>query len=196
MPRLTELAHLAVRELLAPGETAIDATAGNGRDTLFLARVVGPGGRVFAFDVQEAALGRTAQLLFAAGVRIVTLILGDHAGMARAIPAEFRTRVGAVMFNLGYRPGGEKSLVTRPESTVPAIETGLALLRPGGVLTVVAYPDHTGGADEADAVRAFLRRPAPACRCRESASAGGPVLFVARKLSPSGDRGPADGPGQ
>src|SRR5688572_12496052 len=139
MPQLTELARAAVRSALGPGETAIDATAGNGHDTLFLAESVGPGGRVFAFDVQPTALERTAERLAAAGVRNVALLCRDHAGLADVLPGDCRGRVGAVMFNLGYLPGGDKAVATRPGSSVPAIAAALGLLRPGGVLTAVAY---------------------------------------------------------
>ena len=64
--RFTEALPTAVRwshALLAPrlraGDAVVDATAGNGHDTVFLAQRVLPGGRVFAFDVQAGALERT-----------------------------------------------------------------------------------------------------------------------------------------
>jgi predicted methyltransferase len=150
MSRLTAVAHAAVRAVLRGGETAIDATAGNGHDTRFLADLVGPSGHVFAFDVQAEALARTASSI---GERThVTLLARSHAEMRDAIPAEHRGRIGAVMFNLGYLPGGDHSITTRTDSTLPAIRAALELLRPGGVLTVLAYPGHPGGAEEADAV--------------------------------------------
>lgn len=152
--RLTELAHEAVRAVLGPGEVAVDATAGNGHDTAFLARLVGPSGRVFAFDIQPEALTRTAARIGNAGA--VTLLARDHAEMAAAIPREFHGQVGAVMFNLGYRPGGPPEVVTRRETTCRAISAGLQLLRPGGVLTVIAYTGHPGGKAEAVAVADLL----------------------------------------
>jgi predicted methyltransferase len=183
MSRLTELAHDAVRAVLRPGEMAVDATAGNGHDTLFLARQVGPDGRVFAFDVQATALNRTADLLANTGLWHVALFERDHAELATALPADRRGRVGAVMFNLGYLPGGDKTIATRPESTLRAIASALPLLRPGGVLTIVAYAGHPGGADEAAAVRQFLQALQPpryALSESPSENATGPTLFVIR----------------
>ena len=155
MPRLTEQAHAAVRAVLAPGEAAADATCGNGRDTRFLADLVSPAGRVFAFDVQPVALQRTAQSI--AGRANVSLIECDHAHMLDAIPAELHGRVGTVMFNLGYLPGGDKTVVTTASSTILGLRAALELLREGGVLTVIAYPGHPGGAEETDAVEGLLR---------------------------------------
>jgi len=208
MPRLTETAHAAVRAVLGPGETAVDATAGNGHDTAFLAGLVGPGGRVFAFDVQSEALDRTAARLRAAGLTNVVLLRRDHADLAAALPADCEGRVGAVMFNLGYLPGGDKSLKTRAESSRAAVAAALGLVRPGGVVTVVAYPSHPGGADEAAAVRRFVEAVPPGYAAREipSGNGAGPTLFVFERApargeticdrEPSGDRWSTDGPGQ
>jgi predicted methyltransferase len=183
MPRLTELAHDAIRSILRPGEIAIDATAGNGHDTLFLAELVGPNGRVFAFDVQSAALERTAERLQAAGITHVTLFARCHSELATVLPRDCSGQVGAVMFNLGYLPGGEKTVVTQPETSVSAIAAALDLMRLGGVLTVIAYIGHPGGADETAAVRQFLhalpRLRFTTCEVG-SENATGPVLFVVR----------------
>lgn len=169
--RLTELAHAAVRECLRPGDIAVDATVGNGHDATFLAELVGPTGHVFGFDVQAAALARPVG-------SNVTLFLADHATMA-AVLAGHRGRVAAVMFNLGYLPGGDKAVTTRAESTVRACDGAVSLLRPGGVLTVVAYRGHPGGADECDAVRECLRGYVVAETVGSVDTS--PVLFVVRK---------------
>ena len=151
----TTLAHRIVATILQPGEVAVDATVGNGHDTLFLARQVGPQGHVYGFDVQEEALVRARRRLEEAGLHErVTLLQRGHEHMAEAVPATWHGRIGAVLFNLGYLPGGsDRTCVTRPETTLPALDAALRLLRPGGVLTVVAYRGHPGGAKEAEAVR-------------------------------------------
>lgn len=181
--RLTELAHEAVRAVLGPGEVAIDATAGNGHDTAFLARLVGPSGRVFAFDIQPEALARTAARV--GNTKAITLLVQDHAEMATAIPHEFHGRVAAIMFNLGYRPGGPPEIITRPETTCRAISAGLHLLRPGGVLTVIAYTGHPGGETEAVAVADLLRAlPDPPFRVSEErplSKTPAPWLFVVHR---------------
>jgi predicted methyltransferase len=150
---LTQAQRLAA-EALRPGDTAVDATVGNGVDTLFLARAVGPRGRVFAFDIQREALESARRRFAAEGAddAAVVWLMRNHAEMREAIPAALHGRLGAAMFNLGYLPGGDPAVVTRPDSTVAALEAAAELLRPRGVLTVVVYPGHPGGEEEAEAV--------------------------------------------
>ncbi len=149
----TQLAHVLLRSCLHPGDWVVDATVGHGLDTLFLAAQVGPGGRVFGFDVQAIALESAAQRL--AGQAQVTLFHEDHAGLEQHLPAEARGRLAAVMFNLGYLPGTEKETITQPSSTLSAVQQALEMLAPGGVLTLILYPGHAGGDVEAEALRAF-----------------------------------------
>lgn len=87
----------------------------------------------------------------------VTLIERSHAEMEAALPAEVHGRLGAVMFNLGYLPaaGADPALITLPDSTIPALEAAVRLLRPRGILTAVLYPGHPGGETEAAAVEAW-----------------------------------------
>ena len=153
---LTSQAHELVRAVLKPGDIAIDATAGNGHDTQFLAECVGPRGTVYSFDIQESALHATARRLASAGLENVTLILRNHAEMRDALPTGLVRNVAAVMFNLGYLPGGDKRLVTKSDSTLTAIQAALPLMAPSGIMTIIAYPGHTGGGNEARQVQDFL----------------------------------------
>jgi predicted methyltransferase len=135
---------------LRAGELAIDATAGNGYDTLFLAQQVGDTGKVFSFDIQEKALQKTRQLLETEKLaHRVKLICCSHEYLANHINGQ---QVGAIMFNLGYLPGGDHSIVTRPETTIKAMGAGLAKLKNGGLLTAVLYSGHAGGLEEKNAV--------------------------------------------
>jgi tRNA A58 N-methylase Trm61 len=151
MLRMTDLAHLIVGAVLQPGDWAVDATVGNGHDTAFLAACVGPSGRVFGFDVQASALAAATRRL--RGHNAVTLLHRGHEHIADALPGEASGRVAAVMFNLGYLPGGDKAIITTAETTLRALTGALSLLRVGGVVTVVLYPAHPGGGAEAEAVR-------------------------------------------
>lgn len=154
MRRPTQQAHEAVAAVLRPGDLAVDATAGNGHDTCFLAEGVGPGGRVVAFDIQAEAVEATRRRLREAGLDERVEVLGEsHARIAGRVPAG----VGAVMFNLGYLPGGDHGIITRTAETLEALEAAAGLLRPGGVLTVVCYPGHPGGEEEAAAVAGWAR---------------------------------------
>ncbi|WMT39841.1 class I SAM-dependent methyltransferase [Paenibacillus sp. D2_2] len=153
-------AHKLVAERLQPGDAAIDATAGTGADTLFLARTSGRRGQVWAFDIQAEALRLTqARLDLESRDQLahVTLLQRSHAEMREQLPEAVHGQIGAVMFNLGYLPTEEadQSLITLPESTIAALETAVSLLRPRGIATVVLYPGHSGGDQEAEAVHAW-----------------------------------------
>ncbi len=154
LPRATDEAHRFLREILAPGDRCVDATAGNGHDTLFLAKCVGAGGEVFAFDVQPEAIESTRARLEAAGcAERVRLFQTCHSRIGESVEGA----VKAVMFNLGYLPGGDKNRITRPDTTLAAIEAASVLLEPGGRMTVVVYPGHAGGDVEAEAVEQWAR---------------------------------------
>jgi hypothetical protein len=147
-------AHDLIVDVLEHGDAAVDATLGNGHDTLFLARCVGRAGKVFGFDVQQAAVGNAGKRLDDAGVDscCYALFCESHADMALHIT----TKVKAVMFNLGYLPGGDKKIITQAHSTVAALSAAIESLSCGGILTVMCYPGHDGGADEADLVTNFV----------------------------------------
>ncbi|QYR22832.1 methyltransferase domain-containing protein [Paenibacillus sp. sptzw28] len=152
------MAHKLVAERVSPGDTVVDATCGNGVDTQFLAELVGPRGLVYAFDIQERALERTRQRLAEAlgGVNVqppnLCLVQDSHAAMASHVAAGTHGRLAAAMFNLGYLPGADPALITKTESTLEALEAAQSLLRPGGIMTIVLYPGHSGGELEASAV--------------------------------------------
>jgi predicted methyltransferase len=174
---LTRLVHELLATALQPGDLAVDATAGNGHDTLYLAQRVCPGGRVYAFDVQHRALDATAGKLYAAGLRdSVCLCRTGHQNLLQRIPAEWCGRVAAITFNLGYLPGGDKQITTAAASTLAALEQALQLLKNGGVLAVLAYRGHPGGAQETDAVQRWLEAHPDHLECQVHASPG-PVLY-------------------
>ena len=152
--RPTALAQGMLREVIGAGDLVIDATAGNGHDTVFLAECVGPGGRVLAFDVQAAAIAAAQERVRAAGLALrVEFFQESHAMMdTRAAPGT----VAAVMFNLGYLPGEDHRVMTQPATTLQGLECASGLLREGGGLAVVCYPGHPGGALEAAAVERWF----------------------------------------
>lgn len=156
------MAHKWIAERAQPGDAVIDATAGGGVDTLALAELVGPKGTLYAFDIQQEALDRTGQRLSAlkldGRLPALHLKLADHAEMESHIDSEDVGKVAAVMFNLGYLPGGDPSVITEPGSTLRALDSAMALLRPGGIMTCVLYPGHPGGEEEAAAVEGWASK--------------------------------------
>ena len=157
-PKATEMAHELVAKRIRKRSCVIDATAGNGHDTVFLAEKVGPTGKVFAFDIQEAALDATRARLEEAGhAAQVTLRLESHERLGEHLPKRHHGHVQAIMYNLGYLPGGDKTLTTRWHSTMAALRASLELISDSGIITVTAYPGHREGGEEANAIIQFGR---------------------------------------
>ncbi|MBK1882402.1 methyltransferase domain-containing protein [Luteolibacter pohnpeiensis] len=151
----TYLAKLMLARVIRLGDMVIDATCGNGHDTLFLAESVGETGKVLAFDVQDPAIEAARKRVAAAGCEDRVIFFREsHARLAdRAAPHS----VTAVMFNLGYLPGNDHTVATG-DDTMEAIESAIMLLRSGGAISVICYPGHVGGAAEANAVEERLAR--------------------------------------
>ena len=157
--RVTERAQKLATEILRPGDIAVDGTAGKGRDTACLAQAVGSSGHVHAFDIQPEAIASTRNLLEAAGLLDrVSLHLRSHAELAEVLTPGQTGKVGVAIFNLGYLPGGDASIITQPASTDQAMRTAFANLRPGGRLICVAYTGHPGGPEESDIVLRFAEQ--------------------------------------
>lgn len=153
LPTPVEWSRELIRARVESGGWVVDATAGNGHDTLLMAQCVGPSGRVFAFDLQPAAISATqARLNEAGSLEQCTLILDGHQHMARLLPAEANGKLAAIMFNLGWLPGQDKNCITRADTTLQALQTSIEWLQPGGLLTIVVYPNHDGGDEESRAV--------------------------------------------
>jgi tRNA G37 N-methylase Trm5 len=140
---------------------------------------------VFAIDLQPKAIDRLKIHLETNPSRQVQPILGNHAELDRLIPVEHHGRVAAVMFNLGYLPKGDKEFKTSAETTGPALKHAVRLLKPGGMMTVMAYVGHPGGPEEAMAVIATLREMNDQIewgeRLGEPWAKNPPRLFVVRK---------------
>lgn len=137
---------------LFPGARAVDATMGNGKDTLWLCGLVGETGRVYAFDVQAEAVARTRELLEREGVADrAALFCRGHEHMAEVVDGP----VDAVMFNLGWLPGAEHGVTTRVETTLQAADAALTLLKPEGLLTICVYPGHDEGTRELNVLTAW-----------------------------------------
>ncbi|SHI46842.1 Putative rRNA methylase [Clostridium cavendishii DSM 21758] len=139
--RPTELAKLFLKGNIKNGDIVVDATMGNGNDTLFLSELVGNKGKVFSFDIQEIAILSTKKLLENNNVNNVELIQKGHENIGEYISEE----IAAIMFNLGYLPKGDHTISTKAETTITAIEKGLKLLKKDGIITVIIYYGHEEG---------------------------------------------------
>lgn len=156
--RVVERVRTLLHELLRPGDWVIDATAGNGHDTVFMAQRVEPTGRVWAIDIQPSAIESTRSRLPEDWNHLVTVIPGDHSQIRQLLPEIPDATVRAIVFNLGYLPGSDHQLVTQTTTTLEALQQSLTLLEEGGKILVVAYRGHPEGAAEATAIRLWSRR--------------------------------------
>ena len=142
-----------LRQVVQPGDTVVDATLGNGHDTLMLCELVGETGRVIGFDIQPDAVERTRERLADAGMLSrCTLYAEGHEHLSERVTVPIRTAT----FNLGWLPGGDKRITTHWETTRAAISAALSLLMKGGVCTICAYPGHAAGDEERAALMAYL----------------------------------------
>ncbi len=148
------LAHHFLKSRVPTDGFCIDATAGRGRDTAFLCQLVGEKGKVLAFDIQQDAIDATNVLIHAKGYdHIATVIKDSHANMACYTSSE---SVDAIVFNFGYLPGGDHRIFTKPISSIEAINQGLLLLKPCGVMCLCIYYGGDTGYEERDALLAHL----------------------------------------
>jgi len=146
-----------MNQVVDPGDTVIDATVGNGHDTVYLAKLVGSHGHVFGFDIQQRAIDNTAKALQAARLTPqVTLTLAGHETVGKLLTAE--QPVKCAVFNLGYLPGGDKNIVTKPATTLSAVKTIQQQLVTNGVIILLLYAGHPGGQQEAQAVIDYVSR--------------------------------------
>lgn len=150
----TDLLHVLLLQVIVKGDCVVDATAGNGHDTVFLAEAVGNEGRVIAIDIQAEAIESTQQRLIESRLENrVELHQASHEDIGHFVAVG---SVSVIVFNLGYLPGSDRALITRSETTLKALAASVLALKKGGVLAVVCYPDHVGGDDESARVLDFL----------------------------------------
>jgi len=154
LPYSRKLLQLAVKE----GDIAIDATIGNGHDTAFLAKLVGESGHVYGFDIQELAIQNTTERIQKDNLsNQVTLIQKSHSHVQNEVPKHLHGKVKGAIFNLGYLPGSDKTIVTVPSSTISAINQILEIMAPEGIIVVVIYHGHEGGEIEKDALMDYVQ---------------------------------------
>lgn len=159
LTKTTDLAMYVTLSYVERGDCVIDATCGNGGDTIALSAAVGEEGRVLALDIQQSAVEYTRNRLAEANAVNAAVRQGSFLHMDEILQAVFPGNIpSAIVFNLGYLPGGDKSITTKAEETEAAVRRAADLVRLGGVVTVVLYSGHPEGAREKRAVLAMAER--------------------------------------
>lgn len=154
--RVLPFAKQLLSDHVQPGSVAIDMTAGNGHDTLFLAEQVGESGHVYAFDIQKEAVEATRTRIEEASFSDrVTVIHDSHDTVKAVVDPDLRP-ITAAVFNLGYLPGSDKTVTTNGNTTIAALEQLLDVMAIGGVIVVVIYHGHESGKVERDEVLAYV----------------------------------------
>jgi len=152
--RTIPIAHDWVKQCVVHGNIVVDATVGNGHDTAFLAGLVGESGRVIGFDIQPEAIERTQSSLEEKGLSGHVEL---HAKCHSQLDQYLTGGVAAAMFNLGYLPNGDKSIITKEQTTLEALQICLENLQPKGIITIMCYPGHEGGLSESSAVEEWAQ---------------------------------------
>ncbi|MCM6845576.1 class I SAM-dependent methyltransferase [Lactococcus lactis] len=160
MLKQLEMAHWMLKDIINTNDVVVDATMGNGYDTQFLAEL---GANIYAFDVQEEALNATEKRLDDAGIKnqifeknlsnlltepSVNLVLSGHEKLSEYV----KEPIKAAIFNLGYLPKTDKSVVTKADTTLTALDALTNQLVVGGRIAIMIYYGHEGGMEEKDAV--------------------------------------------
>ncbi|TFJ43895.1 16S rRNA (cytosine(1402)-N(4))-methyltransferase [Carnobacterium divergens] len=155
LKRAMDYSHQLLKEVVTTGDKVVDATVGNGGDTVLLATLVGDSGVVYGFDIQKQAIETTKQKLLLTGLsQQVQLFQQGHETVADVLPKN--EEISAAIFNLGYLPQSDKSIITKGETTLIAIQSLLPHLRKGGRLILVVYYGHDGGLTEKEAVLEYV----------------------------------------
>jgi predicted methyltransferase len=153
---ILKYAHNLLEESVKKGDTVIDATCGNGNDTVFLSKLVGEKGHVLAFDIQEQAIQSTKDALVENRLKNVSLIHDSHAYIGDYLQLEDETKLGGAIFNLGYLPRSNKKVITQSDSTITAINSILYHLKKDGLVVIVVYHGHEGGEEEKKSVLKYM----------------------------------------
>jgi hypothetical protein len=182
-----DLAHAYWSRLLQAGDTAIDATCGNGHDTLKLAALLSGKGTVIGIDIQPQALAKTHQLLTSKltpeELSQVTLYEQSHVQFPHLDTASVRL----IVYNLGYLPRSDKTIKTQESSTLQSVRAALELIVPGGAVSITCYPGHPEGKEEQTALLGFVSSLSPRqwniCHHQWANSPLSPSLLLIQKQS-------------
>jgi len=157
LERILPFARTLLDRSVALGDIAIDATMGNGHDTVYLANLVGNEGKVYSFDIQDEAMLATKKRLAEQSLSDrVILTKEGHEHVGNIIPKDLHGHVKGAIFNLGYLPGGDKTIVTNATTTISAVEQIFEMLAPEGIIILVIYHGHAEGAAEKEELLQFV----------------------------------------
>ena len=147
-----EFSHWLFNNHIEDNKLFVDATCGNGKDTLFLAENVDKNGKIYAFDIQKDAVGITKNKFKNIDYKFdIEFIVDGHENIDQYIQKE----IDGIIYNLGYLPGSAKKIKTEKATTIKSLQKAIDLLSKGGLIVIVIYTEHEGGSEEKEAVLEF-----------------------------------------
>ncbi len=175
-----DLAHHFWKDLLKKQDVVVDATCGNGKDSLALAKILHPlQGSLLCIDLQKQAIDATKNLIENEIPSFLPQVQFFHQSHAKLPPTPKESTVKLIVWNLGYLPKGDKSVTTKTESTWESIVHGMEILSSGGLLSITCYPGHSEGKKEEEILLQKLSILDPHLWCFTS------FFWANRKDSPS-----------
>lgn len=149
LKRIIPFAHSIIEDYIRKDDSVIDATCGNGHDTLFLATLAN---HVYSYDIQASAIESTTLLLNKHQINNVTLINESHESFHSVT-----INPKVIMYNLGYLPGSDKTVTTTHSTTISSIKNGLEILEVNGLISITVYTGHTEGLKEDKEITTFVQ---------------------------------------
>lgn len=143
----SSLTHYIINTYVKEKKVAIDGTLGNGFDTDFLANNFET---VYAFDIQKIACDKYNEKK----QENVIVINDSHHKFLEYI----NTKVNCIVYNLGFLPGGDKSITTNYDSSIESIKIGLDILESSGLMLIASYRGHEEGMNEYVYISEYLSK--------------------------------------
>lgn len=132
----------------------VDATCGNGHDALFLSSL--PHNHLHLIDIQQDAINSTRKKVSKAHFH-----LRSHEDLSFILEP-----IHLITYNLGYLPGSDKSIITRPDTTLKSLQSALDQLAPNGMISLMVYKGHDGGMDEYNHIQHFFKGLPESYKCK------------------------------
>ncbi|WP_100934151.1 class I SAM-dependent methyltransferase [Candidatus Chlamydia corallus] len=162
---VVQASHEIFKNIVSPGDTVIDATCGNGKDSLLLARLLQGCGKLVVYDIQKEALNH-ALILFETHLSEEEKAIIEIKEQSHEYLSEKDAKL--IHYNLGYLPAGNKAITTLARTTEVSLECALNIVRSDGLVTVVCYPGHPEGERETYAVQSLAQQLNPKDWCVSS----------------------------
>lgn len=155
MYKIVEFSHLVIKDYINSNNfyiRCVDATCGRGEDTLFISNLLNDNGHIDAFDIQMDAINSTKQKLIDNNITNVDLF---NQSFTTINPENYDLFV----FNLGYLPGGNKTITTMHEDSLYIIRKIIDYipLNLNSLLVIAVYPGHEEGKLESDVIDELIK---------------------------------------